>query len=132
MVSSGNIENVQNYMNRQVIKEIEYFLKTYQVAEKLFLAYDRLAFFDKSDRNLRISFDTNIRTRRYDLGLEYGDYGERLLDDGLYLMEVKTNLAKPLWLSKLLSNLEIRRQSFSKYGTEFKKYLTKNHCYCDI
>jgi hypothetical protein len=40
-------------------------------------------------------------------------------------MEIKTSLAKPLWLCEMLSELEIRGASFSKYGTEYKKMLTK-------
>jgi len=31
---------------------------------------------DIYNKKLRVTFDTNIRTRRYDLKLEAGDYGE--------------------------------------------------------
>lgn len=108
------------YMNAQVVREIAYFLEHRRVSPKLYIAYDRVAYFEKGNDDLRISFDRNIRTRRNELRLESGDYGEKLLADGYVLMEVKTSLAKPLWLCQLLSALEIRRQSFSKYGTEFK------------
>ena len=57
------------------------------------------------------------------MGLELGDYGERLLENGMYLMEIKTSLAKPLWLTKMLTELEIKRTGFSKYGTEYKQYI---------
>ncbi len=108
------------YMNAQVVREIAYFLEHRRVSPKLYIAYDRVAYFEKGNDDLRISFDRNIRTRRNELRLESGDYGEKLLADGYVLVEVKTSLAKPLWLCQLLSALEIRRQSFSKYGTEFK------------
>ncbi len=108
------------YMNSQVINEIEYFLKLYNVLPRVYLAYDRVAYFEKDNSDLRISFDMNIRSRRYDLKLEKGDYGEALFEENLFLMEIKTSLAKPLWLANMLSELGIRRQSFSKYGTEFK------------
>ena len=71
----------------------------------------------------------NIRSRRYDLALEKGDYGESLLPDDVYLMEVKTSLAKPLWLTHLLAELDIKRTRFSKYGTEFKNMI--NHTEID-
>ena len=67
----------------------------------------------------------NIRSRRYDLALEKGDYGERLLPENIYLMEIKTSLAKPLWLTHVLAELDIKRTKFSKYGTEFKNMV--NH-----
>ena len=101
-VASGIAPNPQEYMNAQVLHELEYFLKIYDLSPKLYLAYDRIAYFEKDNRDLRISFDMNIRSRRYDLALEKGDYGELLLPEGIYLMEIKTSLAKPLWLTHML------------------------------
>lgn len=119
-VSSGEEPEAAEYMNKQVLDEIEYFLHMYNLKPKLYLAYDRIAYFEKGNPDLRISFDRNIRTRRYDVHLEDGDYGEPLLDDELYLMEIKTSLAKPMWLTAMLTQFNIKRTSFSKYGTEFK------------
>lgn len=122
---SGKPPAPKEYMNCQVTREIEYFLKIYDLYPKLYLAYDRIAYFEKDNNDLRISFDFNIRSRRYDLALEKGDYGDNLLPEGVYLMEIKTSLAKPLWLTNMLSELDIKRKNFSKYGTEFKN--TINH-----
>lgn len=113
----------KDYMNKQVINEIEYFLKLYSLEPKVYLAYDRMALFGKDNRDMRITFDTNIRTRRYELKLESGDYGEALLSSGQWLMEVKTEKSIPLWLSKLLSEHKIYSSSFSKYGKEYQKLL---------
>ena len=124
-VSSGIVPEIKDYMNQQVLSEIKYFLKIYDVKPKLYLAYDRIAYFEKGNADLRISFDMNIRSRRYDLRLEDGDYGKKLLDGDYYLMEVKTSLAKPLWLTHMLSDYDIKRKRFSKYGTEFKNMI--NH-----
>lgn len=124
-VKSGKAPEPKEYMNRQVLRELEYFLKVYDLSPKVYLAYDRIAYFEKDNKDLRISFDMNIRSRRYDLAPEAGDYGERLLADDVYLMEIKTSLAKPLWLTHMLTELNIKRKSFSKYGTEFKNEI--NH-----
>ena len=120
-VISGKKPNLKEYMNAQVLEEINYFLKVYDLTPKLYLAYDRIAYFEKGNPDLRISFDTNIRSRRYDVRLETGDYGDLLLDGDVYMMEVKTSLAKPLWLVHVMTELDIKRTSFSKYGTEFKE-----------
>lgn len=122
-VSSGKSPVPKEYMNKQVLKEIEYFLKIYPLKPKVYLAYDRIAYFEKGNKDLRISFDQNIRTRRYDVALEDGDYGESLLPDGIYLMEIKTSRAMPLWLTEMLAKYDIKRRSFSKYGTEFTRRL---------
>lgn len=105
-ISSGKPPEIKEYMNKQVLKEIEYFLQVYRLKPKVYLAYDRIAYFEKGNDDLRISFDENIRTRRYDVALEDGDYGEKLLPDGVYLMEIKTSKAMPLWLADMLAKYE--------------------------
>ena len=37
---------IQEYMNEQVLNEIKYFLKIYNLQPKVYLAYDRMAFFE--------------------------------------------------------------------------------------
>jgi len=123
-LETGKAPEPKEYMNAQVLHELEYFMKIYELSPKVYLAYDRIAYFEKGNKDLRISFDMNIRSRRYDLALECGDYGERLIPDDVYLMEIKTALAKPLWLTHSLAELDIKRQRFSKYGTEFRNMVS--------
>ena len=124
-LETGIMPKIEPYMNPQVLRELEYFLKIYDLSPKLYLAYDRIAYYERQNSDLRISFDSNIRSRRYDLRLECGDYGDRLLSEDVYLMEIKTSLAKPLWLTHMLAEFDIKRRSFSKYGTEFKNTTNK-------
>ena len=124
-IETGVKPELQDYMNGQVLNELEYCLNLYDLEPKVYIAYDRLAYFEKGNDDLRISFDTNIRTRRSDLLLESGDHGKRLLDSDVWLMEIKTSLAKPLWLCEMLSEFEIRSSSFSKYGTEYKNMMAR-------
>lgn len=112
-------------MNPQILKELTYIIQRYPLEPKLYLAYDRIAYFDNQDGSLRVSFDTNIRTRREDLRLELGDQGKLLLKPGIWLMEIKTPGAVPIWLCSLLSKYQIRAASFSKYGTEYQRHLVK-------
>lgn len=126
-IKTGILPQTKDYMNIQVLHEIEYFLKIYNISPKLYLAYDRIAYFEKNNKDLRISFDMNIRSRRCDLRLENGDFGDLLLGGDIYLMEIKTSLAKPLWLTHMLADLEIKRKSFSKYGTEYKTMINNIH-----
>ena len=115
----------QTYMNRQVNREIEYILERNTLLPVLYLAYDRRAYFGAGQHDLRVSFDTNIRTRRSDLRLEAGDYGERLLGDGVWLMEIKVAQSIPIWLCKLLSDNKVYPASFSKYGAEYQRFLKR-------
>lgn len=122
-VATGVEPELQDYMNKQVIEEIKYFLTQYDLQPKVYLSYDRKALFCKNNRDLRITFDTNIQSRRYDLKLEHGPYGEPLLEPGQWLMEVKAEKTIPVWLAKMLSEHQMYRTSFSKYGNEYKKMM---------
>jgi hypothetical protein len=122
-VRTGEPPELREYMNRQVVSEIQYFLQRYELVPKAYLAYDRKALFCIDNRDLRVTFDTNIRHRRTELRLEAGDHGEQLLPPGLWLMEVKAEKTIPLWLSRMLSEHRMFRTSFSKYGIEYRKYV---------
>lgn len=104
------------------MKEINYVFKFYNLESKVFLTYDRCAYFDKNDSNFRITFDKNIRNRFDNLFLEKGDSGEILMNNK-YIMEVKAINSLPLWFTKILSELKIYPSSFSKYGEVYKNNL---------
>ncbi|MDD5899957.1 MAG: polyphosphate polymerase domain-containing protein [Lachnospiraceae bacterium] len=123
-VRSGELPAYQPYMNAQVVKELQYCLKRMELKPVLFLSYDRVAMFGKDNKDFRVTFDRNIITRRYDLGLHYGIYGEKLLPEDEWIMEVKIENAMPLWMTKILSEFRIYPVSFSKYGTEYTNYIT--------
>lgn len=114
-------------LNRQVLKEIDYFKSIYDLKPKVYLSYDRYAFFEKNDGDFRVTFDTNITTRRGDVRLESGSYGNRLLPQNIYLMEIKINGSVPMWFTSGLSDLKIYPVSFSKYGTEYKRYVLEGY-----
>lgn len=124
---NGNYPMQSDHSNQQVLQEIDAFLKRYCLLPKVFLAYDRMAFFGKDDTGFRVTFDTNLRTRRERVRLEEGMEGTPLLEEGIWLMEVKIMGATPLWFTRLLSEYQIYSTSFSKYGMEYKKYLLQQN-----
>lgn len=123
-----------NYLNTrskpidtQIMKEIDWTMNYYNgLKPKMFIAYDRTAFYSKEDSNLRITFDKNVRFRNYDLELGKGSYGNLILDSGLFIMEIKILNSMPLWLSNALTKLKIYPSSFSKYGTAYAITKDKN------
>ena len=117
----------ESYIYEQVLCEIDSFLKRSPCCPKMLLSYDRHAFFLKNDKETRLTFDENIITRRSDLDLLHGVYGERLIPEDRMIMEIKIPDAVPLWLSKILSEEQIFMSSFSKYGREFERYYRETH-----
>lgn len=124
-----DLQEARRYINEgiaiahqsQILSEIEYFMHFYHPFPKVFLAYDRIPYIGKEQEGLRITLDERIR-RRYDhLDLGYGDEGELLLEEGMALMEIKVTDAYPLWLTRILSDMNIYPISFSKYGSVYTK-----------
>lgn len=121
-----------DYMTLQVLNEIDFFLKNNDVQPALYISYDRIALQDRENSDFRITFDHNIVTRREDLSIEKGRFGENLLGPATYLMEVKVVGAFPVWLANLLSENEIYKTSFSKYGQEYKQNLLTSQTACAL
>lgn len=114
-------------MNTQITKEIDYAMKNYSgIRPAVLLSYEREAYYDKSNHEFRVTFDNNILWRDYDLTLDSGIYGEPLLEEDQFLMEVKTADAIPLWFVKLLNENHLYKTSFSKYGSAYET-ICRNH-----
>lgn len=109
----------------QIGREIQYFLKKNAIHEKIFLGYQRKAFRGICDRDLRITFDTNIKFRQFALTLSDNTSGQNVIKDGESIMEIKFLGAMPLWLSRELSELSVYPTSFSKYGACYQRYILK-------
>lgn len=113
------------YADKQIMDEIDYCFRLYDLKPKVFIAYDRHSYKGIDNSNFRLTFDQNIRSRTEDLFLEKGDHGTLLLNADEYLMEVKTLDSYPLWFTKILSDLKIYPKSFSKYGNVYKQQIFK-------
>lgn len=126
-LDSGKKPENLDYLGKQVLREIDWFLKNNPVKPAAYISYDRVAMFSRTDRSFRLTFDYNIQTRRDKLTLADGCYGMQLLPPDRYLMEIKISGAIPLEVARILSELGIYSSSFSKFGNEFKRYLQQGY-----
>ncbi|MBQ8659432.1 MAG: polyphosphate polymerase domain-containing protein [Bacilli bacterium] len=112
-----------NYFSNdsQILKEFSYFFNYYDLKPYIYIAYDRLSYVGKNDSQLRITIDSNLRSRTEDLKLELGDAGKKFFKEDMYIMEIKTLGAMPFWLVNALSELKIYPRSFSKFGRIYLK-----------
>lgn len=112
--------------SRQIQNEIGYFCQMYSsICPKVFLSYDRTAYFGREDPDLRISFDRNILWRTDGLSLRTDPGGRPVLDPEMSIMEIKACGAMPLWLTGLLAQANAAMSSFSKYGTVYQILLAE-------
>lgn len=110
----------------QIGREVNFFLQRYSLSPACWLGYEREAFFSDTE-DLRITFDENVRFRDSGWDMTLPPTGQLLLDEGLYLMEVKAPFALPLWLLAVMEECAVRSRSFSKYGTAYMEYLHPQH-----
>ncbi len=108
-------------IHSHITEEMDYFLKFYKtLGPKVFLSYEREAFYTREPGEFRVTFDENILFRQEELSLGSGIYGEALLEPGQTLMEIKTPGSIPLWMVRVLTEEKIHKTSFSKYGNAYQ------------
>lgn len=105
----------------QIVNEIDYFLQFYEnLTPKVFLSYQREAYYSREDDSFRVTFDDNILCRQEALSLQEEPSGKLLLPADKVLMEIKCAGGIPLWMTHVLSQEKIYKTSFSKYGTAYQ------------
>ena len=115
------------HVNKQIKTELDYYFKLYNLQPTMYISYSRTAYYQKDNFDFRVTFDSNIKARGYDLNLEFGSYGSDILDKNKYVMEIKTLGSIPLWFVKILTELDIKPASYSKYGTAYEELVLKEN-----
>lgn len=105
----------------QIGDEIEYVRRFYTgIKPKAYISYEREAYYPTDGEDLRITLDSNILARDYDLSLLCGVYGSPVIDRDLTILEVKVPGAFPMWLIRFLDKNGIKKTSISKYGSYYR------------
>lgn len=113
--------------DNQIAREMVYFRDFYRDLEpRVYLSYERQAWFDPMDSGFRMTLDRNIQYRTTDLCLALPAGGRQILPQDISLLEVKASGGIPMWLTELLSSRHIHKQSFSKYGRAYMELLQES------
>lgn len=108
----------------QIGRELRYLRDHYgSLSPKVYISYERLAWFDPDDGGFRVTLDWDVAYRTEDLDLYQSVGGQKILEPGQSLLEVKASGGIPLWMSKFLSEQGLCKQSFSKYGRAYERLL---------
>ena len=115
--------------NNQIKNELDYYFDKYNLKPVMYISYDREAFYQKDDRDFRVTFDSNIIAREYNVRLDSANYGTNILEKNKYVMEIKTLGSIPLWFVYIINQLKIMPCGFSKYGEAYTQIVLKaNNC----
>lgn len=120
-LNGGACPECTGYNDTQVIQEIDWLVKRFQLMPKTAIFYDRRAFHANDDPELRLTIDRNIRYRCDELDLRSGTGGILLKGQPHCIVEIKSAGAVPLWLAHILTELSLFPGSFSKYGTAYRE-----------
>lgn len=108
----------------QIGKEIEYFHDYYKgIRPTAIIAYERETWQAPNGVDLRVTFDSSIRFRNFDLDLRHGSDGKLLLAPELRMMELKLPMVFPQWMTDSLWGLNIHQVHFSKYGEGYTRFI---------
>lgn len=113
-------------LEKQIANELIYAIEQKGLYPKVFLSYDRLAYFDKQDKSFRLTIDSNIKYRYQDVSFDSDNYGLNVLENGKYIMEIKFINSIPLWMVELLSINRVYPDSYSKYGEVYKNNIRES------
>ena len=95
-----------------------YYLKRFCLIPTIKVIYEREAYFYKFNHDLRITFDTNLRSSlNIDLDKLYQEDNLTYAIAGKAILEVKLGGEIPSWLSEILTILNLNLQALSKYTT---------------
>lgn len=128
----SNLTSVVNYIenglanqtisDERVKTEVEELQEYYvDLKPKMVISYERYSMKGLEDKKVRVTVDSNIRYRDYDVDLTSGRYGLPLLEEGQVIMEIKISGQYPQWLADILTKYRLEDQSFSKYGRAYLK-----------
>ena len=112
---------IPNINNKQIMNELDYYIKYYGIKPYIYVAYDRLSYYSKDDTEFRITFDTNLRYRFDNLCLSDEYENREYFNEKKYIMEVKAMGSLPYEFVRYLSHCKIYPGSFSKVGSIYMK-----------
>lgn len=123
MIELINQKSVPN-TDIQIAKEVDYLVNHFDLRPKILIIYNRESY--KGENNLRITFDEKLSYRDTNLRLNKGGRDTIYFkDEPNIIMEIKANGILPLWLVKIMSELHIYPQQFSKIGKVYTKIINK-------
>jgi SPX domain protein involved in polyphosphate accumulation len=109
-------EDGKETFDRVVLDRFVYLINRLKLEPKALITYEREAFFDPENPDLRITFDYNVRSfLNPTLQDFYREDDLRTFSSPNFILEVKFSIALPLWTRQMLKDFRLHLQSISKY-----------------
>jgi SPX domain protein involved in polyphosphate accumulation len=107
--------------DKSTLKEIWFLYKKYNLKPACIVSYKRQPFLSKFEKTFRITFDTNVMVRNYNLDLHFGGGSKFIVPPGICIMEIKFNNYIPNWAIKILQKNNCLQYKISKFANGLEK-----------
>ncbi len=115
---SGQRMSLPDERDQGVADEVLDMARRYELRPTAITSYQREAWEGSwMDRGVRVTFDTDLRSRTSQLDLAARVPGVPLMPPGLAVVEIKVNDRIPRWLVRVVAQLDLQVQTLSKYCT---------------
>lgn len=107
--------------DRNTLKEIWFLYKKYNLKPRCIVSYKRQPYLSRVEKTFRMTFDTNVKIRNYNLNLRYGGGSKFIVPPGICIMEVKFNNFIPKWAIKIIQKNDCVQYKISKFVNGLEK-----------
>ena len=107
--------------DKSTLKEIWFLYKKHNLKPKCIVSYKRQPFLSKVENSFRLTFDTNLRVRNYNLDLKIGGGSKYIVPRGICVMEAKFNNFIPNWAIKIIQKNNCVQFKISKFASGLEK-----------
>lgn len=120
LLNGGNLllmkENEATWKDNAVLNRFVYLTKRLNLTPKALITYEREAFIDPDNPDLRVTFDYNVRSYfEPEVDEFFREDDLRSFESPQFILEVKFSIALPLWLRLIIREYRLHLQAISKY-----------------
>jgi hypothetical protein len=114
----GQALHLTDERDQRVADEVQDLARRYELRPIAITSYQREAWEGGwMDRGVRVTFDTDLRSRTSQLDLAAKMPGMAMMPPGLSIVEIKVNDRIPRWLVRVVAQHDLQVQTVSKYCT---------------
>lgn len=107
--------------DKSTLKEIWFLYKKYNLKPVCVVSYFRQPYMSRMEKTFRLTFDTNLKVRKYNLDLRFGGGSKNIVPPNICIMEVKFNNIVPNWAIKIIQKNDCVQYKISKFAAGLEK-----------
>jgi hypothetical protein len=107
--------------DKATLKEIWFLYRKYNLKPVCIVSYYRQAYISRVEKTFRLTFDTNLKVRKYNLDLLFGGGSKNIVPPNICVMEVKFNNIIPNWAIKIIQKNDCVQYKISKFAAGLEK-----------